>query len=240
MITKLEKAANIATVCAAIAICLVAGDRFWRRKPPKVLPEAAVKDLGSTPFDLTHVQTKGTVGAHVIIVGFSDFECPFCAKHATTVGVELDSEFVRPGKARHAFVNFPLAAHKNARFLASAAICAAQQGQFWKLYDHLFEQQSKTHTDPRLRDFVLSATSDIGLDRHKVERCLDNEGPLSAQIEGDIQTAQRLHIFSTPSFAIGTIDNQGKVALTKMIVGARPLEDFKKVLNDMLLKVGKS
>jgi protein-disulfide isomerase len=72
--------------------------------------------------------SKGNSAAKVVLIEFSDYECPFCAKHAIGAGLELEQRFVQSGKMRWAFLNNPLPIHPHARVFAKAAICAGQQG----------------------------------------------------------------------------------------------------------------
>src|SRR5579864_4564662 len=71
----------------------------------------------------------GDPKAKVIIVEYSDFQCPSCAAMQPTVHNLLD---VYKGKIRLYYKYFPLTRiHKNAMASAHAAECAARQNQFW-------------------------------------------------------------------------------------------------------------
>lgn len=70
-----------------------------------------------TTLDMLGLPVEGDPHARIVLVEFADYECPFCARHATTVGADLQSEFIANGKIQHVFVNNPLPIHENARFL---------------------------------------------------------------------------------------------------------------------------
>ena len=72
-----------------------------------------------TAIDLEGLPIKGSGDARIVMIEFSDYECPFCARHAMGVGKDIEKEFVSTGKVRHAFVNHPLPIHPNARLLAT-------------------------------------------------------------------------------------------------------------------------
>jgi len=94
--------------------------------------------------------TLGTPAAKVRIVEFSDFQCPFCQRAASTLHQALE-----PMKDRvyFAFKNFPLdnkcnpkldhPMHANACNLAQLAFCAKEKGKFWEYHDTVFGFEEK-------------------------------------------------------------------------------------------------
>lgn len=84
--------------------------------------------------DTDHI--KGSSKAKVTLVVFSDFQCPYCQRHETT----LQQVLVAYGdKVRLVFYEFPLTSlHENAQKAAEAAECAADQDKFWEMHDKLF------------------------------------------------------------------------------------------------------
>lgn len=104
--------------------------------PPPVteIPAVGIPNVGS------HV--KGASSARIGIVEFSDFECPFCGRHAAAVYGELQAKFVNTGKVRYQFRHLPLEQiHPNAKKASEAAECAGDQGKFWEFHDALFANQ---------------------------------------------------------------------------------------------------
>lgn len=89
-------------------------------------------------------QYKGNVDAPIVVVEFSDFQCPACARHSTDVQPILDRTFVLSdtqdaNNIRWVFKHLPLREHEFAPVSAAAAECAAEQGAFWEMHDLLFE-----------------------------------------------------------------------------------------------------
>src|SRR5512141_1602286 len=69
----------------------------------------------------------GDSSAKTWLIIASDFQCPFCKQwHSETYRQFLD-EYVRSGKIRVAYINFPLGQHQNAVPTAQAAMCASAQ-----------------------------------------------------------------------------------------------------------------
>jgi protein-disulfide isomerase len=105
------------------------------REPVRIAPEGAVVELVDMPVE-------GSKEASVVLIEFSDYECPFCQRHATGVGQELRGKYVTTGSIRYAFANNPLPMHQNARFMAAAAICAGQQEYYWQMVSSDWSERS--------------------------------------------------------------------------------------------------
>ncbi|MEI7578637.1 MAG: thioredoxin domain-containing protein [bacterium] len=76
----------------------------------------------------------------VILVEFSDYECPYCKQFAQDTLVKVKKEYVDKGKVKFVFKDFPLEKlHASARLAANAARCAGDQKQYFEYYDVLFE-----------------------------------------------------------------------------------------------------
>jgi hypothetical protein len=87
------------------------------------------------PIEIEGAATKGSSGAKIAIVEFSDFECPFCGAFSREILPTLDRDYIRPGKVKLIFRHLPLQIHPFAVRAAQAAECAEQQGRFWPLHD---------------------------------------------------------------------------------------------------------
>lgn len=83
----------------------------------------------------------GSDDAKVTLVEFSDFECPFCARHFSQTYPQLKSEYIDTGKLKYVFKHFPLSFHPNAQKASEAAECAGDQGKFWEMHDLIFQSQ---------------------------------------------------------------------------------------------------
>jgi protein-disulfide isomerase len=183
---------------------------------------------GGTTIDIAGMPVQGDDNAKVFIIEFSDYECPYCARHTTTVYPELRDRFISTGKVRYVFANFPLPNHANAKPLAAAAICAGKQDAYWKMHDELFKNR------PRTTEAVLNLGRQIGLQMEPFGECLRDERPQAERIRIDQEIAQEFQISGTPSFILGVIDAQGKVVAKDMIVGAHPLPRFETSITKLL------
>lgn len=83
---------------------------------------------------------KGPENAPVVIVEYSDFQCPYCQRGYQTMKQVLSAY---GEKIRLVYKNFPLISiHPHAQKTAEAAVCAADQGKFWQFHDALFDNQT--------------------------------------------------------------------------------------------------
>lgn len=182
-------------------------------------------ELGEAPPML------GDASAAVTVVEFSDYQCPFCKRHANTVLPELVKQYGDTGKARFVMREFPIEnIHPHAFAASQAALCAAEQGQYWAMHDQLFEDQ-RALADVDLKAHAVT----IGLDATAFNACLDGERH-SDRIRQHQQDAASMGISGTPSFVLGLTDrdNPGKVHLSKIIRGAQPLPAFQAAIDELL------
>ena len=163
------------------------------------------------------VPTRGREAALVVIVEFSDFQCPHCARLATTLAA-IEEQF--PERVRVEFRHYPLDSHEHARGAAEAAVCAAAQGKFWELHDAMFEDQSKL-----ARPDILATAARVGLDADALESCLD-EGRSAAVVERDRTLGTEVGVRGTPTFFIdgqrqvGALPEEGLVELVEAALEA--------------------
>lgn len=169
----------------------------------------------------------GKADARVVMVEFSDFECPFCGRFTAQTFPQLKAEYIDTGKIRYVFRNFPLEQiHPRAMKSAQAAECAHQQGKFWPMHDRLFTNQQA------LGDADLDAHAKaVGLNTSAFGQCLPGT---VGKIRSDLDEGSRGGISGTPGFFIGTTGADGNLRVLKRIVGAQPYANFKSALDEAL------
>lgn len=165
---------------------------------------------------------KGNKAAPVTIVEFSDFECPFCGKFYTETYKQIIDTYVTTGKASLVFRDFPLSSiHPDAEKAAEAAECANEQGKFWEMHNKLFENQQALSVD-NLKQYA----KDLKLNTVKFNDCLDT-GKYEAEVAKDTKEAASYGVTGTPAFFING----------RLIAGAYPFSEFKKIIDEELAKV---
>lgn len=158
----------------------------------------------------------GPADAPIVIVEFSDFQCPFCKQWHQSVYEPLLAAY--PGQIRLVYRHLPLTSiHPDAQAAAEAAMCANDQNKFWEFHDKLFGGEA-------LGAGVYSEyASSLGLNLQKFETCV-NDRTYQRAVQADSDFALNLGINSTPTFFVNGL----------AIVGAQPLSVFQQVIDKEL------
>ena len=92
-------------------------------------------------FKTAGYPSQGPASAPVVLVLFSDFQCPYCKSFNETLK-EILKQYDQ--KVRLVFRQFPLTSiHPDAQRAAEASLCAGAQNRFWEMHDLLFENQKE-------------------------------------------------------------------------------------------------
>ncbi|MEO1390056.1 MAG: thioredoxin domain-containing protein [Cyanobacteria bacterium J06634_6] len=136
--------------------------------------------------------TKGPLDATVVLMKFSDFECPFCAIAAGEMKTFTGNH---EEDVLYVYKHFPLVSiHDEALPAAKAAWAAQQQDQFWIYHDGLFAYQEKLG-----EDYYVELAEQIGLDMEQFNR--DRNSPeAEAAVTQEAELARDLDLGGTPSF----------------------------------------
>ena len=157
-------------------------------------------------------RVRGDAKAPVVIVEFSDFQCPYCQSVEATLK-KLLAKY--DGRVSLAYRDLPLRdIHPQAEMAAEASRCAVEQGKFWEYHDLLFQNQNKLN-----RDGLVGLAGDLKLDEKQFDSCLSS-GKYNAQIEEDRQAGLRAGVNGTPGFFING----------NMVSGNQPQDSFEKVI----------
>jgi protein-disulfide isomerase len=173
-------------------------------------PETAV---AKAPYNVL-----GREDAPVVIIEFSDLQCPHCAGFAGQTFPRLRREFIETGRLRYAARDLPLPFHAFAMPAAVATRCAGEQGRFWEYREALFAAQSRLGLEP-----YAEVARKLGLDVTQLEACRRDERQAAA-VRADSGLARSYGITSTPTFVIGRVVNGQFQA--ELISGAQPYEVF--------------
>ena len=191
-------------------------------------PRPAADALPAAPIDIAKEPFKGAANAKVALIEFSEFQCPFCARYGKDAYPQILKEYVDTGKIKYVWRDYPLGFHKEAQKAAEAAHCAGEQGKFWEMHDHLFENQKNIGP----ADLPKHAEA-LKLNASLFQQCLDSNR-FAADIKKDMDLAASVGITGTPTFLIGTVQPNGTVKVTKKLVGAKAFAEFKTALDSLL------
>lgn len=180
--------------------------------------------LGSSPV-------KGNPDAPVTLVEYSDYQCPFCARHYRDTMPILQEEYIDTGKLKFVMREYPLPQlHKNATRAAMSAQCAHQQGKYWEMHNIMFDNQREL-ADENLKAYAAT----IGLDTAAFDACMDNKDTIKA-VRADLASGQALGMGGTPGFFLGLTDptDSGRATMSVQIKGAQPVDNFKAAIDRLL------
>ena len=177
---------------------------------------------------------KGERGARLAIIEYSDFQCPFCGSYSRETFPKIDENYVKTGKVRYIFRDFPLQQmHPNALQAAEAAHCAGDQSKFWEMHARLFANQRALSA----RDLFQHGQA-LGLDMAKFNQCIMG-GKYRDAIRKSMAEGERFGVEGTPTFLLGVVGPDEKVKVIRTLVGAETYDDFKATLEELLDAHGK-
>lgn len=168
----------------------------------------------------------GKSDAPLVLLEYTDYQCPFCNRFYTTAFPELKKQYVDAGKMRFVSRDYPLDFHPHSMKAAQATHCAGDQDKFWQLKDALMNNYSRL--TPEL---ITSLARDTSLDMAKFQACMD-AGKYLPEIKEGIAAAQSVGINGTPSFVLGKVT--GEYLDGYRIVGAQPYAAFESMAKEIL------
>lgn len=176
--------------------------------------------------DEDHV--KGNRNARIMLIEYSDTECPFCKRFHPTAQQVVDSY---DGQVAWVYRHFPLVQlHRKAPKEAEALECAGELGGndgFWAYTDKLFEV---TPSNDGLQETQLpEIASQVGLNVSQFQTCLDS-GKYAQHVQEDFDSGTRAGVTGTP----GNIILDTQTGKTTLLPGAYPFEQVKAAIDAML------
>lgn len=182
--------------------------------PPSSVQQPATPDYATLErLDPQDPLAMGSIDAPVVLVGFSDYQCQFCARWSGETLPELQP-YVDAGQLRIEWYDISLFGEDSQR-AALAAYAAGQQGKFWEYHERLFVGGDILSPAELSEDALMAIASDVGLDVDQFTADISS-AEVSQAVEANMNTALEFGVFSTPSF---TVNGQP-------IVGAQPAPVF--------------
>lgn len=187
-------------------------------------PQDVVLSIDSAPF-------KGDKDAKLTLVEFSDYQCPFCARHFRQTLPQLESEYVKTGKLRYVLRDFPIASlHPQAAKGHEAAYCAGEQGKYWGMHTRLFSNpRSMAPAD------LTGHAKALGLDLPAFQACADG-GKYAELVRKHTEEGEKAGVRGTPTFFLGFAEpsDPTKVKAVRVLRGAYPYAAFKDAIEKLL------
>jgi len=204
-------------------------DVFYISKDGNKIIRGEVYNLRQNPFqhDLDRLKTDlspsfGTPGAPVVMVVFSDFQCPNCREEAKTLRDNLKSGRVAE-KVRLYFKDFPLTQlHPWAKSGAIAGRCVFRQSPatFWQYHDWMYEHQAEITPEnfkSKVEEFAKTASD---LDTLQFGRCVDTKAT-EAEVDKEMAEGKALKVDGTPTIFLNG----------RKLVGNYPWTNLEQLIN---------
>lgn len=200
---------------------------FYVSQDGQKVIRGTVYDIAKNPFkpELDKLKTEyqpsfGTPGASVVLVEFSDFECPYCREEAKTIRDNLLTAY--PKDVRLYYVDFPLETlHPWARDASIAGRCIFHQNAtaFWDYHDWIFAHQDEI-TPETLKDKVVAFATGKGVDGPQLSKCIDSRAT-DEEVNKTKAIGKSVDINSTPTIFVNG----------RRMVGTVQWPDLKRVID---------
>ncbi len=216
---KFEISPSVAIIVAGVIIAAaIVYTNLHPAAPAADVQQPAVEPHVPAPTAADH--TMGSANAPIVLVEYSDFQCPFCSLVYPTIKRIVDES---NGQIAWVMRNLPLTSiHPNANPAANAGECiAAQLGNdaWWKFSDDIFANQDKMSDA-----FYLSLATKYGADLQKYNACVKAH-TYQSKIDTQSNDAMNNGGQGTPFTVVYTTKSQVSIP------GALPYEQFMSVIN---------
>ena len=214
--------------------------RFLLSQDGKTLAQFTKYDISQDPKELVSGANRpargGPANAPVLIVGFDDLECPYCARmHAQLFPALLERY---KDQVRIVYRDFPLDQHPWAMRAAINANCLGAQSTtgYWNLVDYIHSHASTLGGDEKslakANDTLDTLTRDEAkrqnVDMTALNACIAKQD--DSAVKASVKEAEALGVDSTPALFI----NGAKLE------GAVPLEYVYKMIDNALTASGQT
>jgi protein-disulfide isomerase len=157
----------------------------------------------------------GNPKAPVMIVEFSDFQCPYCHQVEPVIK-DLLANY--GDKISLAYRDLPLKQiHPQAEMAAEASRCAGEQGKYWEYHDQLFKASKLD------RDALVEYARTLKLEDKQFDSCLTN-GKYREDVAKDLREGMQAGVTGTPTFFINGMT----------LSGTQPKESFARLIDQEL------
>lgn len=213
---------------AAAALLLAGSGTACAQQPApsggQAAPAAASASTDSILPRADRGRMKGAANAPISLVEVSDFQCPYCRQFTEQAYKQLDSAYIRPGKAKMVFIAYPIPQHAEAWAATEAAYCAGAQDKFWPMHYRLFATQRDWSGKGNPAALFARFATELRLDAAAYRTCVEQD-QMASMIVNDVMQASGAGITGTPTFIING---------QRVVSGAAPFEEFRTGIEDVL------
>jgi protein-disulfide isomerase len=226
LVPEARKSPLIPLVIAALAAVALGGVLLQGSDAPKEAATSATESSVATPEaweqiarrDQSDPMALGEADAPVVMVAYSEFQCPFCGKFARDTQPALVEKYVEDGTLRIEWRDFPYLGPESA-FAARAGRAAAAQGRFWEFERAMYADQLPPNSGGLDEEHVIGVAQDLGLDVDRFRADLASP-EIARAVEEDFAQGQAIGVTGTPAFVVNGIP----------VIGAQPIHVFEQTI----------
>jgi len=205
----------------SLGVILVGMVGWWGLNSQVTVPESEINK------PVNQVQANdwylGNRDAKVVIVEYSDFQCPTCALYSSIIK-QLTTDY--GNQIAIVYRYFPLKQiHRQAELTARAAEAAGRQGKFWEMNELLFNKQDEWAGKNNAKTLIQGYAQSLGINISKFNQDLKDK-TVKQRVEADYLSALKNRLNSTPSFYVNG----------ERIMNPQGIEAFKLVLDQKLVE----
>lgn len=227
-----------------IAGGLIAAAIYFTNTAPSASAKPSVADLAKSKPEVVVAPVSGTdhiqgsKDAKIMVVEYSDTECPFCKRHHQTL-TQIFNDYKTNNQVAWVYRHFPLDIHQKSPKEAEATECANELGgnaKFWEYIDMVYNVT--TSNDGLDASLLPEFAEKIGLDRAAFTTCL-NSGKYAAKITEAKNAGLQAGARGTP-YTVLLVKNGSKVDTIPLVddkgqgLGAIPYTAFKSIIESFL------
>lgn len=217
-------------VNCGLAATLWIGSHAGRPKPVRT-PAKQASVPPDRPVSLQGAARRGQSSAPIVILMFSDFQCPYSKTTVTTLLPSVEAKYVKTGLVELAFRHLPLEViHTSAVGAAVASECAGEQQSFWEMHDAIFLNQRQLD-----RISFERRAMRLGLNLAQYRTCAANPAT-DARVRQDVERARELNITATPTFLIGVRGSGDSMIAAERLSGSLPITRLERAIDSLLRK----
>jgi len=203
----------ILVLCAIIVTALVVKKEMFSNDST-----VKIQTVNNWQSLITGGQLIGKKNAPVVIIEFTDFECPYCKTLSKNLYIILKRY---NGEVALVVYNFPLNIHVHAYKLAVAGVCAAIQNRYEAYYNSIYDYQDR-YKEMNLSDIARVA----GIkDTMSFINCTQNKA-IASIVNNEIEKGKQIKVEGTPTLIIDG----------KMIVGVQTISELDELIKNLLDK----
>jgi protein-disulfide isomerase len=197
---------------------------------PSLTPVGNIIKITPNPRPEANLNHMGDPNAPVIMVEYSDYQCPFCKRWNDETEKLIEETYVATGKVYFTYIPYG----PNGQYIgpeskdaAMAAFCAGDQGKFWDYHDMLFANQTGENVGDFTAKRLVAFADALGLNMSQFRSCF-NGNKFADTLNQGLEQGKQAQIGGTPSFLING----------SLIEGALPFSAFQQKIEAALAAAG--